>query len=135
MGERWTAVSAFCTEERHDLTQAAAGRMDWSQVETRETRRRLLSVQVGQDQVEGGGGCTLQPASALLIIPSREVQSGSFSTGGFWSSLQSQKCDGRPPVSSADENEDFWAALSLVSSRGRCGTVSAGFKGTDPVGP
>lgn len=43
-------------------------------------QKAAVTIQVGQDQVEGGGGRTLQPASALLIIPSREVQSGSFST-------------------------------------------------------
>ena len=72
-----------------------------------DQEKAAVTIQVGQDQVEGGGGRTLQHASALLIIPSREVQSGSFSTGGFWSSLQSQKCECRPPVSSAEENEDF----------------------------
>ena len=111
MGERWTAVSAFCAEERHDLTQAALGRMDWSQVVAERAQgdqeKAAVTIQVGQDQVEGGGGRTLQPANALLIIPSREVQSGSFSTGGFWSSLQSQKCERRPPVSRAEENKDF----------------------------
>lgn len=40
----------------------------------------------------GGGRRWLHvaAASALLIIPSREVQSGSFSTGGFWSSLRAK---------------------------------------------
>ena len=121
MGERWTAVSGFCTEEWHDLTQAAVGRTDWSQVVAGRAQgdreKAAVTIQVGQDQVEGRDGRTLQPASALLIIPSREVQSGSFSTGGFWSSLQSQKCDGRPPVSREEENEDFWATLSCLQQR------------------
>lgn len=29
---------------------------------------------------------------------------------------------------------DFWSMLSLIPSRGHCGTVSMGYKDTDPVG-
>ena len=95
-----------------------------------DQEKAAVTVQVGRDggqgQVEGRGGHTLQPASALLIIASREGKAGSFPSSGFWSSLQSQKCDGRPPVSRVEENEDFWSTLSLGPSRGRCGAVSAG---------
>lgn len=59
------------------------GRMDWSQVETRETRRRLLSVQVGQDQVEGGGGCTLQLPVPYLSSLAEKYNLGAFQLVAF----------------------------------------------------
>lgn len=54
----------------------------------------IIIGQVGdddrQDQVESRDGHSLCPASALLNLPSREGKAGSFSSSGFWSSLQSQ---------------------------------------------
>lgn len=35
---------------------------------------------------------------------------------------------------SQGKKNDFWSVLSLIPSRGHCGTVSMGYKDTDPVG-
>lgn len=67
----------------------------WQWGWSRETRRKASIIgQVGddngQDQVAVRDGQSLHPASALLIILSREGKAGSFSSRGFWSSLLSQ---------------------------------------------
>ena len=60
--------------------------MDWGGVVAGQVQgdqeKAAVTVQVGRDggqgQVEGRGGHTLQPASALLIIASREGKAGSL---------------------------------------------------------
>lgn len=66
-------------------------------------------------------------------FPSAEGKAGSFSSSGHWSSGQSQNVT-VGQLSPVWKNEDFWSTLSPVPSRGRCGTVSVGYRDTDPVG-
>ena len=83
--------------------------------------------------MEGRDGRTLRLPVPCLLSLAEKCSLGAFQLVAFGQVFRARNVT-VGHLSPGQKKTRTSGPHSLVSSRGRCGTASAGFKGTDPVG-